>query len=114
MGTHNDTHTGGAGHGTLKEYVTGLILSIVFTVVPFAFVMSGMASAIPAVAVVIILLCAAAQLLVQAIFFLHLNGSSDQSWNLATGTYTLLNFLVVLIGAWWIFTHLHHNLLMGH
>ncbi len=113
MGNHNDTHgKGGAGHGTAKEYVTGLILSIVLTIIPFALVMSGSASA--AVAIAVILICAVAQLLVQAIFFLHMNGSSEQSWNLMTGVYTVMIFVIVLIGSLWIFTHLHHNMLMGH
>ncbi len=113
MGNHNDTHgKGGEGHGSVKEYVTGLVLSIVLTVIPFGLVMAGALT--PAVAIAVIMVCAVAQLLVQAIFFLHMNGSSEQSWNLSTGVYTLLIFVVVLIGSIWIFTHLHHNMLMGH
>ncbi|WP_434354303.1 cytochrome o ubiquinol oxidase subunit IV [Psychrobacter sp. HD31] len=113
MGNHNDTHGhGGASHGSVKEYVTGLILSIVLTVVPFGMVMTGAASG--AVAIAVIMLCAIAQLLVQAIFFLHMNSSSEQSWNVSTGIYTLFIFVVVIIGSMWIFTHLHHNMLMGH
>ncbi len=113
MGSHNNEHgSGGAGHGSVKEYVTGLILSIVLTVIPFGLVMAGALSSAAAIAVIIV--CAVAQLLVQAIFFLHMNSSSEQSWNLTTGVYTLLIFVIILIGSIWIFTHLHHNMLMGH
>ncbi|PIE47544.1 MAG: cytochrome o ubiquinol oxidase subunit IV [Gammaproteobacteria bacterium] len=113
MGNHNDTHGhGGAAHGSVKEYVTGLILSIILTVIPFGLVMTGAVSV--ATAMVVILICGFAQLLVQAVFFLHLNTSSEQSWNLSTGIYTLFIFVLLLVGSMWIFTHLHHNILMGH
>lgn len=113
MANHDNTHgLGGASHGSAKEYVIGLILSIVFTVIPFALVMSKVAS--PLVSIIVILVCALAQLLVQVIYFLHMNSSSKQMWNITTGVYTLLNFVVVLVGAIWIFSHLHHNMLMGH
>ncbi len=116
MGNHNNEHnehgSGGAGHGNVKEYVQGLILSIVLTVIPFGLVMAGAVSG--AVAIAIIMICAIAQLLVQAIYFLHMNSSSEQSWNVSTGVYTLLIFITVILGSVWIFTHLHHNMLMGH
>lgn len=111
MANHNDTH-GGASHGSKKEYVTGLILSIVLTVVPFGLVMAGGVATGTAIAV--IMLCAVAQLFVQAVFFLHMNTSSEQSWNLISALYTILIVVLVIIGSMWIFTHLHHNMLMGH
>lgn len=103
---------GGASHGSSKEYVTGLLLSIVLTVVPFGLVMLGLAT--PLVAMIVILICAIAQLFVQAVFFLHMNASSEQSWNLVTATYCIFVFVALVIGSIWIFTHLHHNTLMGH
>lgn len=113
MAKHDSNHgKGGAGHGSTKEYVTGLILSIILTIIPFGLVMSHALT--PAVAIVVILACAGAQLLVQAIFFLHMNSSSEQSWNLSTGIYTLMIFVLLIVGSMWIFTHLHHNMLMGH
>lgn len=38
--SHETSH-GGAGHGGVKSYLIGFILSIVLTVIPFAVVMSG-------------------------------------------------------------------------
>lgn len=112
MGNHNEHGHGGAGHGSKKEYVTGLIISIILTVIPFALVMMKLAS--PVVAIAVILICAVAQLLVQAVFFLHMNTSSEQSWNLMTGIYSVIIFVVLIVGSMWIFAHLHHNILMGH
>lgn len=113
MGNHNSGHGhGGAAHGTKKEYITGLILSIILTVIPFSIVMLGLAS--PIVAIAIILVCAVAQLLVQAVFFLHMNTSSEQSWNVFTGIYSVIIFVVLIVGSMWIFAHLNHNILMGH
>ena len=61
---------GGAAHGSVKEYVWGLIWSIVLTVIPFALVMSGTLS--NPITLAIILLCAVAQIFVQLVFFLHM------------------------------------------
>lgn len=112
MGNHSDHGHGGASHGSAKEYITGLILSIIFTVIPFAIVMTGAMSG--ATALLVIAACAVAQLLVQAIFFLHMNTSSEQSWNVMTGIYSVTIFIVLIIGSMWIFNHLNHNILMGH
>lgn len=112
MGNHNEHGHGGAGHGSHKEYITGLILSIILTVIPFATVMMKLTT--PVMAIAIILVCAVAQLLVQAIFFLHMNSSSEQSWNVMTGIYSVIIFVVLIIGSMWIFAHLNHNILMGH
>lgn len=103
---------GGASHGSVKEYVTGLVLSIALTLIPFGLVAftSLQGSAILAV----IIVCAVAQLLVQAVFFLHMTGSSSQFWNTTTGIYIVTMILFFVIGTIWIFNHLNHNMLMGH
>lgn len=40
--SHSNDH--GASHGSVKTYMTGFILSIILTVIPFWMVMSGSAS----------------------------------------------------------------------
>lgn len=102
---------GGEAHGSVKEYVTGLILSIVLTLIPFGLVVYGGMS--PGVVMTVIILCAIAQLLVQGIFFLHLNDSS-QFWNTTSAIYIIFTVLFFVIGSIWIFSHLNHNMLMGH
>lgn len=120
--THSDSHThGGEAHGSVKEYVIGLILSIILTVIPFALVMhvvdqGGMVASglSPSVVVGTVILCCIGQLLVQAVFFLHMNGSSESRWNIMSSLYIVFVVLAFVIGSIWIFEHLNHNMLMGH
>ena len=102
---------GGAAHGSVKEYVIGLVLSIVLTVIPFALVMTGNTSTIT---ISIILLCLVAQVFVQLVFFLHMNGSSAQIWNTTSGVFIVLIVLILVLGSIWIMNHLNHNMLLGH
>ncbi|MBO1254195.1 cytochrome o ubiquinol oxidase subunit IV [Alteromonas sp. 5E99-2] len=108
----SETGHGGQAHGSVKEYVTGLILSIVLTIIPFYLVMSGVGS--DTLTVVAIVVAAVAQVLVQMVFFLHMNGSSEQTWVTTSAIYTIFIVLFILIGSMWIFEHLNHNMLMGH
>ncbi|PID54908.1 MAG: cytochrome o ubiquinol oxidase subunit IV [Gammaproteobacteria bacterium] len=108
--THSTHHE--ESHGSMKQYVIGLILSIVLTAIPFAVVMSGAMST--SLTYIIVLVCAVAQVLVQMIFFLHLDTSDKQYWNLMSGLYTVFILGFIVIGSIWIFEHLHYNLLMGH
>lgn len=113
MANNHDTHgAGGAAHGSTKEYVTGLILSLVLTAIPFALVMMGNLST--GITAGVILVCAIAQLFVQVVFFLHMNGSSEQEWNTITGAFSILTVVILVIGSIWVISHLNHNMLMGH
>ncbi|MEP3350014.1 MAG: cytochrome o ubiquinol oxidase subunit IV [Marinomonas sp.] len=108
----SETGPGGQAHGSVKEYVVGLILSILLTVLPFYLVMSGAGS--DTFTVIAIVVAAIAQVLVQMVFFLHMNGSSEQTWLTVSAVYTVFILLFVIVGSLWIFEHLNHNMLMGH
>lgn len=106
------TGHGGAAHGSVREYVLGLMLSIILTAIPFALVMTG---AFPKpVTIAVIFLCAIGQLLVQLIFFLHLNFESEQLWNTISIIFILLAVTIIIIGTLWVMGHLNHNMLLGH
>lgn len=111
MSDHTETH-GGAAHGSVKEYTWGLILSVVLTVIPFAMVMMGSFSS--KTTMLVILFTAIAQVFVQLIFFLHMNTSSEQTWNVISGVFIVFIVLIVVLGSVWIMQHLNHNMLMGH
>lgn len=100
-----------APHGTPKVYVTGYILSLVLTAIPFALVMTG---ALPVAAIIpIIVVIAAGQIVVHLVAFLHLNKHSGGGWNLTAATYTAV-ILVILVGASvWIMYHLNYNMMVG-
>ncbi|GAB2716148.1 cytochrome o ubiquinol oxidase subunit IV [Halomonas garicola] len=109
----SDSHTapGGASHGSVKTYVTGLILSIVLTVIPFGTVMSGAFST--ATTVLVIVAMAVAQILVQLVMFMHMNTKSDEGWNLTSFIFTLTILALVVGGSLWIMHHLHLNMMIG-
>lgn len=111
MSNATQTH-GGAAHGSVKEYCWGLFWSIVLTAIPFGLVMSGSLGS--GLTMAIILLCAIAQVLVQLVFFLHMNTSSEQTWNLTSAVFIVVIVAIVVLGSVWIMQHLNHNMLMGH
>lgn len=112
MAHTNDTTHGGAAHGSVKEYLRGLLLSIVLTAIPFGIVMSG--SAGETLSMAVILICAVAQVMVQLVFFLHMNGSSEQLWNTSSAVFVIILVAILIVGSIWIMQHLNHNMLMGH
>lgn len=109
---NHDVSHGGAAHGSVKEYSIGLLLSLVLTAIPFGVVMTGALS--ETLSVVLILLCAVAQIMVQLVFFLHMNGSSEQIWNTTSAVLVVVLVAILIIGSIWIMQHLNHNMLMGH
>ena len=110
MSTTTKTH-GGAAHGSVKEYLWGLVLSIVLTAIPFALVMSGTLDS--KLTLAIILLCAVAQVFVQLVFFLHMNSSSENIWNTTSAVFIVLIVAIVVLGSIWIMQHLNLNMFMG-
>ncbi|XID75773.1 cytochrome o ubiquinol oxidase subunit IV [Alkanindiges sp. WGS2144] len=105
MSHHEHTNAAGASHGSTKQYVIGLIISIILTIIPFWMVMDGGFNRGPVIWT--ILITAIAQVLVQLIFFLHLNSSSEQRWNMITIVYTILTIAILIIGSIWVMDHLH-------
>ncbi|WP_413505404.1 cytochrome o ubiquinol oxidase subunit IV [Photobacterium phosphoreum] len=103
---------GGQAHGSVKEYVRGLVFSIILTIVPFAMVMAGVGSTQFIIGVIMVF--AVAQILVQLVFFLHMNTSSEQMWNTSSAVFVVVIVSIILIGSLWIMDHLNHNMLMGH
>jgi cytochrome o ubiquinol oxidase subunit IV len=100
----------GAAHGpSQKQYVIGFALAILLTAVPFGLVMDH---AVAATAVVIAGF-ALAQIVVHVVYFLHVNGSEEQRWNLMALLYTALMVVIVLGGSLWIMNHLYVNMVPG-
>ncbi|EXB83930.1 cytochrome o ubiquinol oxidase subunit IV [Acinetobacter sp. 263903-1] len=62
--------------------------------------------------VTVIAITAAAQVLVQLVFFLHMNASSEQRWNVIAFIYTVLCIAILLVGSVWIMNYLHFNMMI--
>ena len=99
----------GATNGSLRSYTTGLVLAFVLTAGPFWMVMSGAVSGPTAVAGV--LAFALVQVVVHLMFFLHMNGSSDQRWNTMAFLFTVLIVAILVGGSIWIMYHLNYNMM---
>lgn len=110
--THHHTTHGGAAHGSVKEYVTGLLLSLILTAIPFSLVAFGGLNS--TLTIGLILVTAVAQIFIQLVFFLHMNAESEQRWNVLTALFVVVLVAILIVGSIWIMAHLNHNMLMGH
>lgn len=97
-----------AGRRALRSYVTGFVLSIILTLIPYFIVvkhMFGNQSLILAA-----VLFGVSQLLVQVIFFLHLSKKSKPLWNMIVFAFTIFVVLFLVIGSMWIMYNLNYNM----
>ncbi|MEK7148739.1 MAG: cytochrome o ubiquinol oxidase subunit IV [Patescibacteria group bacterium] len=97
-----------AGRLALRSYVTGFVLSIILTLIPYFIVakhMLGNQSLIWAV-----VLFAVAQLLAQVVFFLHLSKKSKPLWNMVVFAFTIFVVSFLVIGSLWIMYNLNYNM----
>jgi cytochrome o ubiquinol oxidase subunit IV len=103
---HSHNGHSDAGHGSLGSYATGFVLSVILTVAAFALVMNGMLTGENALIAIAVL--AFVQIIVHLVFFLHMNTSSSQRWNLNAFAFTVLTAVIVIGGTLWVM----HNVSM--
>jgi len=79
-------------------------------VIPFGLVLTG--SALPRSLIVsVIFLAAIAQVLAHLYYFLHLNGSAGERWNLPVILFTTLILVILAGGTVWIMVNLQHHMI---
>jgi cytochrome o ubiquinol oxidase operon protein cyoD len=100
----------GHDHGSHESYIKGFALSVVLTVIPFAIVMMG-GFASPVWTALTIMLMAAAQIIVHMVFFLHMNGRSDEGWTMMSMIFTVVVVVIMLAGSLWVMYHLNTNMM---
>jgi len=109
--THADHRHGSVqGHGTRAGYLTGFLLSVVLTVIPFWLVMTHAIANLGAVAVIIFAL-AAIQIVVHVRYFLHLDSKAEGGWTLMSFAFTVLIVGIVIGGSVWVMFHLNINMM---
>ena len=106
-GAHGETH--GGAHGSRKSYTIGFLLATALTLVPFGLVMSHASIGTP----LIIAVFALAQIGVHVVYFLHVNRSAAQRWNLAALVFTAIVVCIILGGSIWIMHNLYVNMMPG-
>ena len=88
----------------LRAYLLGFGLALALTVVPFAVVVFGPGT--QGLAIILITLCALAQLVVQLRYFLHLDLSEQKREDLHLVLFTVLLLGIMSIGTIWILGNL--------
>jgi cytochrome o ubiquinol oxidase operon protein cyoD len=107
MSHHSDQELATAS--SIKSYLIGFIASLALTVIPFAAVMGGTLDR--SSAIILVALFACIQIIVQVYFFLHLDASKRERWNVLSLVFTLVIVAIVLVGSLWVMYNLHINML---
>lgn len=104
---HDD---GGASHSTLSGYVTGFILAVLLTAIPFWLVM-GKVFQTSSTTALVLLGFAAVQVVVHMIYFLHMNTRSEGGWSLLALLFTLVIVVIAMAGSLWVMYHMNANMM---
>jgi cytochrome o ubiquinol oxidase operon protein cyoD len=107
---HGHSHGHEAAHGSFKSYMTGFVLSVILTAIPFWLVMSGVIES-KAVTAGLVMLFAVVQIVVHMIYFLHMNTKSEGGWTMMALIFTLVLIVIALSGSLWVMHHLNTNMM---
>ncbi|WFR95295.1 cytochrome o ubiquinol oxidase subunit IV [Rhizobium tumorigenes] len=99
-----------AAHGTFKSYMTGFILSVILTVIPFWLVMAKVIES-PVTTAGIVMALGAVQIVVHMVYFLHMNTKSEGGWNALALTFTVVIVVIALSGSLWVMHNLNVNMM---
>ncbi|HSH17750.1 MAG TPA: cytochrome o ubiquinol oxidase subunit IV [Candidatus Saccharimonadales bacterium] len=105
MQKHEQTKVQLDGIGT---YVTGFILSLLLTIMPFLMVYYHTVSGTLLVAAIVCF--AILQLFVQLVFFLHLGNGRDGRWNIMAFLFMAMVVVIIVIGSLWIMYNLNYHM----
>jgi len=99
-------------HNSIKGYMIGFVLSIILTAIPFGLVMFP---SFPRDTIVtIVLVMAVVQVVVHVFYFLHLDASIEERWNVSAFVFTLLITAIVIAGSVWVMynatTNMEHRM----
>ncbi|MCJ2114083.1 cytochrome o ubiquinol oxidase subunit IV [Methylobacterium sp. HMF5984] len=110
-GHGHDAHGHPAGaHGSFKSYMTGFVLSVILTAIPFWLVMSDVLGNAVHTSL-IIMAFAVVQIVVHMIYFLHMNTKSEGGWTILALIFTLTLVVITLTGSIWVMYHLNTNMM---
>lgn len=105
--------------GSFHSYLIGYILSLSLTLVGFTLVKrhvdSGHVFPADNYVLAILAVLAIVQLLVQLVFFLHLDRESKPRWNITVLAFAATTVLILVIGSIWIISNMNnHHYGYGH
>ena len=109
----HDDHGMAHGEITFAGYMTGFLLSVFLTAVPFYLVMSGVLGD-KQVTAFVIMAFAAVQIVVHMIYFLHMNTTSEGGWTMMALIFTIVMVVIAMTGSLWVMHHLNVNMMPAH
>ncbi|MBN9029386.1 MAG: cytochrome o ubiquinol oxidase subunit IV [Rhizobiales bacterium 63-7] len=107
---HDHGHGHTAGHGSFRDYMTGFVLSVILTAIPFWLVMSGVIEN-RIVTAALVMAIGAVQIVVHMIYFLHMNSRSEGGWTMLALIFTIIIVVIALSGSLWVMHHLNANMM---
>lgn len=109
---HPDDHAPAFPHGSMRDYVTGFVLSVILTAIPFFLVMSGLAGS-GRLTAFLVLGCAVIQIIVHMIYFLHMNLKNEAGWTMISLVFTIVVLVIAVIGTIWVMYYMDANMMPG-
>ena len=106
---HGEHHPHGE-HGTFGGYMTGFVLSVILTAIPFWLVMGNVLNDTLLTSIVIMAF-AAVQIVVHMIYFLHMSTKSEGGWTFLALLFTLTLVVITLVGSIWVMYHMDKNMM---
>ncbi len=106
-------HDANEPHSTFSGYMTGFLLSIILTAIPFWLVMAKVISDRPT-AVMVLGAFAVIQILVHMFYFLHMNGKVEGGWTLLSTIFTVVFVAIAIAGTLWVMFHMNTNMMPSH
>jgi cytochrome o ubiquinol oxidase operon protein cyoD len=104
----------GESHASAKSYLIGFVLSVILTAIPFGLVMDETHHGLSTDTVLAaILVFAVVQVFVHVVYFLHMDRSAEQRWNVVAFAFTILILAIVVAGSVWIMHNATTNMAHG-
>lgn len=94
----------------LRTYLTGFVLALVLTAIPFGVVVLEMLPRVPTL--IVIFIAAIIQVLVHLRYFLHLDFTTTPRENLFAIAFAAVLILIMIGGSLWIMFDLHHRMML--
>jgi len=100
-------------HGSYKSYITGFVLSVLLTAVPFWLVMAEPEVHVGWI-IAIIAGLGAIQVVVHMVYFLHVSVKAEAGWQAMSLGLTAILLVIILAGSIWVMFHLNTNMMPAH
>lgn len=113
--SHHDDHDhhGDEPHSTFSGYMTGFVLSVILTAIPFWLVMAKVITE-RNTAVMVLGAFAVVQILVHMVYFLHMNGKIEGGWTLLATIFTVVFVAITISGTLWVMYNMNANMMPDH